>query len=65
MDYNTVTMQRLTRLRLSDCFAGYTIIAPISGVCALFTGMSIAPFAGVRHGSTVSISRGSPPHKKR
>lgn len=64
---NYTTVQRYMRLRLcfNDGFTGHALTAPIFGMQLPDVKMSVAPVAGLAQGRIVSISRGSPPPKKR
>lgn len=56
----------LQRFRTTDGYTGCWIIAPSLGLRMFGAVLGRFPFAsGLGHGRIVSISRGSPPHKKR
>lgn len=56
----------LQRFRATDDYMGHRIIAPSLGLRMFGAVLGRAPLAiGLDHGRIVSISRGSPPHKKR
>ncbi len=65
---NTIPTTRLhnVRLRLNTGFTGHALIAPIMGLHLPGVGLrSITPVNGMAQSRIVSISRGSPPPKKR
>jgi hypothetical protein len=59
------TMQCCMRLCYGNGFMGHAIFAPIFGTQPLGAMMSVTPDIGLAQGRIVSISRGSPPPKKR
>jgi hypothetical protein len=62
---NPTTRLHTVRLRLSDGFVGHALPAPIFGLHLPGVDPCITPVNGMAQGRIVSISRGSPPPKKR
>ena len=65
MAKNPTTVQRYTRLRPGNGLMGHAITAPVCGRQYFGVQVSVTPTIGMAQGRIVSISRGSPPPKKR